>query len=94
MVPLLQRFTNVSMHGMVATALMVTALVSASAVVSALLHGAVLPPAITTTFTAAIAIGMIGGRLLSHRVSAHHVQLGFAAILVMVAASLLLKAFG
>jgi hypothetical protein len=92
MVPLLQRFTNVSMHGVVATALMVTALVSTSAVASALLHGAVLPPAVTATFATAIAIGMVGGRLLSRRVSGRQVQLGFAAILVMVAGSLLAKA--
>lgn len=92
MVPLLHRFTNVSMHGVVATALMVTALVSSSAVASALLHGAVLPPAVTFSFMAAIVIGMIGARLLSRRVSGRQVQLGFAAILVMVAGSLLVKA--
>ncbi len=91
MVPLLQRFTNISMHGLVATALMVTALVSTGAVASALLHGAALPPGITAVFAIAIAIGMLGGRLLSHRVSGRQVQLGFAAILVAVAGSLLFK---
>ncbi|HCY62516.1 MAG TPA: hypothetical protein DHV59_06750 [Oxalobacteraceae bacterium] len=92
MVPLLQRFTNVSMHGVVATALMVTALVSAGGVVSALQHGAVLPADVTPAFAAAIAIGMVGGRMLSRRVSGRQVQLGFAAILVAVAAIMLAKA--
>lgn len=94
MVPLLQRFTNISMHGVVATALMVTALVSAGGVVSGLRHGAVLPVGITAAFAAAIATGMIGGRLLSRHVSARQVQIGFATILIMVAASLLIKALG
>jgi hypothetical protein len=94
MVPLLQRFTNASMHGVVATALMVTALVSTSGVINALLQGAVLPPAVTVTFAAAIAIGMLAGRLFSRRVSGRQVQLGFAGILVIVAASMLIKAFG
>lgn len=92
MVPLLQRFTNISMHGVVATALMVTALVSAGGVVSALGHGAVLPHDITAAFAGAIVGGMIGGRILSRRVSARQVQIGFAAILILVAVSILLKA--
>lgn len=94
MVPLLQRFTNMSMHGVVATALMVTALVGTSGVASALLHGATLPLPITIAFAGAIATGMIGGRLLSRRMSGRHVQIGFAAILVLVAGSLLAKALG
>lgn len=94
MVPLLQRFTNISMHGVVATALMVTALVSTGGVVSALQHGAVLPPDITVAFAGAIAAGMIAGRLLTRKVSGRQVQIGFAAILVVVAGSMLFKALG
>ena len=94
MVPLLQRFTNISMHGVVATALMVTALVSTGGVASALQHGAVLPVDITAAFAGAIAAGMIVGRVLSRRVSGRQVQIGFAGILIVVATSLLFKALG
>ncbi|QAU34656.1 sulfite exporter TauE/SafE family protein [Janthinobacterium sp. 17J80-10] len=94
MVPLLQRFTNISMHGVVATALMVTALVSAGGVASAIRQGAVLPPQITVAFAVAIAAGMIAGRLLSRQVSGRQVQIGFAAILGVVATSMLFKALG
>ncbi|TCS39561.1 hypothetical protein EDC30_101517 [Paucimonas lemoignei] len=94
MVPLLQRFTNVSMHGVVATALMVTALISTSGVFSAVLHGATLPMPVTAAFAGAIAAGMIVGRLLSRRATGRHVQLGFATLLIVVAGSLLAKALG
>ena len=48
----------------------------------------------TAAFAAAIAAGMIGGRLFSRHVSARQVQIGFAAILTVVAASMLIKALG
>lgn len=92
MVPLLQRFTNISMHGVVATALMVTALISVGGVVSALQHGAALPLETTAAFTGALVTGMFGGRILARKISAHQVQIGFAAILVAVATSMLNKA--
>jgi len=92
MVPLLQRFTAIPMHGVVATALMVTALISAGGVTSALLHGVVLPFGITAVFAGAIAAGMLGGRLLSRRASGRHVQIGFAIILIAVACGMLFKA--
>ncbi len=93
MVPMLRRFTDVSMHGVVATSLMVTALVAAGAVISALLQGAVMPVDTTLLFAGATAIGMLSGRLLSRHISARHVQIGFAAILVGVACSLLFRSF-
>lgn len=94
MVPLLQRFTSIPIHGVVATALMVTALVSAGGVASALLHGTVLPFDITATFAGAITAGMLGGRLMSRRVSGRHVQVGFAIILIAIASGMLFKALG
>ena len=91
-VPMLRRFTNVSMHGAVATSLLVIALVGAAAVGSALQHGATLPLAFTLSFVAATAGGMLAGRLFSRRLSAQTVQRGFAVMLLVVAAGLLLKA--
>ncbi len=93
LVPMLRRFTDVSIQGIVATALLVTALVATGAVTSALFQGAILPIGITLLFTTATVIGMLIGRRLSRHVSARQVQLGFAGILFVVAGSLMLKSF-
>ena len=66
-VPMLRRFTNVSMQGIVATSLHVIALVGLTGVVSALIHGASLPPGLTASFTAATACGMPVGRHCASR---------------------------
>ncbi len=91
-VPLLRRFTELSMHGIVATSLLVIAIVGMGGVLTAVLHGAVLPPELTILFTAATGAGMLAGRYASHRLSAAHVQVGFAVVLLVVAVGLSLKA--
>lgn len=91
-VPMLRRFTNVSMHGAVATSLLVIALVGAAAVGSALEHGGSLPLAFTLSFMAATASGMLAGRSFARRLSAQTIQRGFAAMLLLVAAGLVMKA--
>ena len=91
-VPLLRRFTSLTMPGIVATSLMVIALVGAGGVLTAVAHGAVLPPAITLSFAAATAVGMVIGRLASRRLSGRQVQIGFAVVLAFVAVGLLGKA--
>ncbi|GAC1411516.1 MAG: sulfite exporter TauE/SafE family protein [Burkholderiaceae bacterium] len=91
-VPMLRRFTNVSMHGIVATSLLVIALVGFGGVITSVAHGTTFPMALTVYFTLATAVGMLLGRLLSSRLSARHVQMGFAGVLVVVALGLLIKA--
>ncbi len=91
-VPLLRRFTDVSMHGVVATSLMVIALVGAGGVATAIAHGAVLPMPATAWFACATAVGMLLGRLLASRVSEKHVQMGFALTLIVVALGMGIKA--
>lgn len=91
-VPLLRRFTALTMHGIVATSLLVIAIVGVGGVATALLHGAQMPAVPTLLFTAATAVGMLGGRNASRRLSARHVQLGFATVLLIVAVALLAKA--
>ena len=91
-VPMMRKLTDVSMHGIVATSLMVIALVGSGGVVATTLHGGAFPMQIALWFTAATAVGMLGGRLISHRVAAHHVQIGFACTLVCVATGLMAKA--
>jgi len=92
MVPMLHRFTNISMHGIVATSLMVIALVASGGVGAALLHGAVLPLEITALFAGATAAGMVIGRLLGKRLAAAHIHRGFAALLLVVSLGLFVKA--
>ena len=91
-VPLLRRFTNVSMHGIVATSLLVIALVGLGGAITSVLHGTALPVGLTASFTAATACGMLIGRQVSGRLSSKHVQLGFAIALVIVALGLFAKA--
>ncbi|AFR16090.1 membrane protein [Burkholderia pseudomallei MSHR338] len=91
-VPMLRKFTNVTMHGIVATSLMVIALVGTGGVIATIASGTPAPLDVTLWFTATTALGMAAGRWVSRYLSARHVQLGFAAALVCVAAGLLAKA--
>ncbi|MFI4981447.1 MAG: sulfite exporter TauE/SafE family protein [Nevskiales bacterium] len=93
-VPLLRRYSGVSMHGVVATSLMVIAVVSSGGVAIALLHGAALPVPATAWFAAATAMGMLLGRQLVKKLSARQVQYGFAAVLALVACGLLARSLG
>src|SRR3569832_134875 len=89
--PLLRKFTNVPMHGIVATSLLVTALVSGASVIGACMHGVAFPAEVVFPFVAATGVGMLAGRRLAHRLSPQHVQISFAVVLVVVACGLLLK---
>ncbi|KVX89499.1 hypothetical protein WL09_11960 [Burkholderia ubonensis] len=91
-VPMLRKFTDVSMHGIVATSLMVIALVGTGGVFATLAAGTHAPLDVTLWFTATTALGMAAGRGVSRFLSARHVQVGFAAALVCVALGLLVKA--
>jgi uncharacterized membrane protein YfcA len=91
-VPMLRKFTNVPMHGVVATSLMVIALVGSGGVASTLIHGTPLPLDVTLWFSLTTVAGMVAGRLMSHRLSALHVQRGFATVLTGVALWLMSKA--
>ncbi|MGF6805762.1 putative membrane protein YfcA, partial [Paraburkholderia sp. Clong3] len=91
-VPMMRKLTDVSMHGIVATSLMVIALVGSGGVLATATHGATLPLEVALWFTGATAAGMLSGRLASHHIAARQVQLGFASILVCVALGLLVKA--
>lgn len=94
MVPALRKASDIPIPGIVATSLMVMALVSAAALLAALAHGATLPAAIALPFAAAAAGGMVAGRLASRRLDHHHLQRIFATLLALVAAGLLVKAAG
>lgn len=92
-VPLLRRYSNVSMHTAVATSLMVIALVGAVGVGTALVQGVSLPAEFTAVFIAATIAGMLLGRRLVAYLPAKTVQHLFAILLLLVAFSMLVKAF-
>ncbi|HYD81638.1 MAG TPA: sulfite exporter TauE/SafE family protein [Paucimonas sp.] len=92
-VPLLRRFTDLCMHGIVATSLFVIALVGSGGIAAATLHGTAVPAGVTTAFAIATAAGIICGRVLIRRLPARQVQRGFSLALAAVAVGLLLKAF-
>ncbi len=91
-VPALRRFTDLPMRGIVATSLMVIALVATAAIGFSLLHGTVMPLQITLWFTLSMVAGMVLGRRLAARLSENQVQCSFALVLVLVALGLLVKA--
>ena len=91
-VPMLRKFTEVSMQGIVATSLMVIALVGASGVGSAVIRNTAIPWGPASIFSATTVVGMLIGRRLIKKISPSHVQLVFAAVLTLVALGLLVSA--
>ncbi|MBX9608361.1 MAG: sulfite exporter TauE/SafE family protein [Gammaproteobacteria bacterium] len=91
-VPLLKRYTDIPMQGIVPTSLLVIALVGSGGVATALLHGVHMPVALAAAFAAANIVGMILGRLLTRTLSPAHIQMAFGTTLLVVAAGLLGKA--
>ncbi len=91
-VPLLRKLTNASMHAIIATSLMVIALVGCGGIISAVAHGAALPFKETALFTLATICGMLLGRKLASHLPEHRVQQGFSLILIVVSLSMAGKA--
>ena len=91
-VPMLRHFTNVTMHGAVATSLFVISLVGSMGVLSATARGVPLPGGFALVFVLTIAGGMLIARKLAAHLPARAVQGLFAMLLLGVAASLFYKA--
>ncbi|MET1080525.1 MAG: sulfite exporter TauE/SafE family protein [Pseudomonas sp.] len=91
-VPMLRRFTDVSMHGVVATSLMVITLVGSGGIALALAQGAAMPMQATLLFAMATAAGMASGRQVAAYLSEQAVQRGFALLLIVVALALMVRA--
>lgn len=92
-VPLMRRFTNLSLAGIVATSLFLISMVSTGGVISAVLTGATLPLVETSLFVMAMVSGMLVGRHFSRRLNPQQVQLGFAFLLVGLSLYMLGKAW-
>ena len=91
-VPMLRHFTNVSMHGAVATSLFVISLVGSIGIASAWSHGTAIPAGFAFLFVAATAAGMLLARRIAASLPAQAVQAMFILLLLGVAASLLVRA--
>jgi hypothetical protein len=92
LVPALRKFTDISMHGIVATSLMVIALVGSGSILVALWQGHHFPLSVALSFVVATAIGMVLGRLLIHRFHPRTVQRLFAALVSGVAVLMFYRA--
>jgi uncharacterized membrane protein YfcA len=89
-VPAFRQWTDIGMHGIVATSLLVIALVSLGATASALHAGADVTTAGALFIVAAMS-GMLVGRALSPRVRSEVLQSGFAILSIAVALALLYR---
>ena len=92
-VPLMRRFTELSMQGIVATSLFVITLVSGGGVINALASGAQVPMMETLGFVAAMVSGMLAGRKVSRHLQPHHIQTGFGLLVIAVGFFMLWKAW-
>jgi uncharacterized membrane protein YfcA len=90
MVPLLQRFSNMSIQSIVATALMVIALVSGGGALMALAQGAAMPPSIALSFVGAATLGMLAARRVAKFLPARLMQIGFSVLVFAVAGAVAL----
>lgn len=92
-VPALRRFTDITVHGVVATSLFVIALISAGTVANAWWNG-MHPGAQGWMFVAGGIVGMLLGRILTPHIEASRLQQIFSALMAAVALGMFAKAFG
>jgi uncharacterized membrane protein YfcA len=89
-VPALRHTTDLPMHSIVATSLLVVALVSTSAVISSAVTGH-LDFSVAWPFAGGALLGMLVGRLIAPRIAGPKLQQGFAGLAALVAVGLVLK---
>ncbi|NYT66163.1 sulfite exporter TauE/SafE family protein [Alcaligenaceae bacterium] len=89
-VPAFKRYTNLSMHSIIATSLMVIALISALTAAHSMWQGTTIP-ALGWYFAVAAIAGMILGRILAPHLPASVLQKGFALVTIVVAGVLITR---
>ncbi len=90
-VPLLKRFTNLKIHSIVATSLLVIALVSALTISQAFSSLTQLST-VVWVFIALVIMGMVLGRWASPHIAPRYIQMGFALVCVLAASVVLVNA--
>jgi uncharacterized membrane protein YfcA len=83
-VPALAQVTDLTREGIIATSLLVIALVGAGAVIVMLAHGQSLPLAVATPFVGGAVGGMGAGRILVRRLGGQRLETGFGMLLLLV----------
>jgi uncharacterized membrane protein YfcA len=92
LVPALRKLTDISMHGIVATSLLVIALVGSGSIMVSVLQGNHFPMAVALPFIIATAMGMFFGRLLIRHLPQLVVQRLFAVLVIGVAGLMFYRA--
>lgn len=93
-VPALRAVTGLTIHAAVATSLMTIALTSLGTIGFSLLRGQAMPWGIALPFMLAALGGMAAGRWLAPKVAGPLLQQGFAVLMLLVAAAMLIHALG
>ncbi len=92
LVPVLRKTTDISIHSIVATSLMVIALVGSGGIISNLIQKNTFHLEVALPFIIACVMGMFSGRQLIHYFKAQTVQRTFALFVITVAMMMLFKA--
>lgn len=92
MVPLLRRYTDISAQSVIATVLMVMALVAAGGLAMAAYHGVAIPQTVAVLFALSTSIGMLVGRLGVRRVDPRRLRQIYAWLVLIVAVAMGAKA--
>ncbi len=90
-VPMLNKFSTLPAQKIVATSLMVIALISISSVINAMLYGITLPLKETSAFVLAVVIGALIGRKLIVFCNEKMIQMIFSLLLISVATSMMIS---
>ncbi|ENV48175.1 hypothetical protein P255_01054 [Acinetobacter brisouii CIP 110357] len=90
-VPALKKTTNLDLHSIVATSLMIIFLVGGLSIGLHVVEGFVYPTTVTVVFAAACLTGLLLGRQVATRISIHYVQRIFAITVILVAVLMLFK---
>lgn len=89
--PALVLFSGMGIHRAVATSLMIITLISAAGISSYVLAGRPIDGELTALFAGGGVLGMLGGTLVSRRLTGPALQNGFSVAIVLVAIFVLLK---
>lgn len=92
MVPLLRRITQVSTQGIIATALLVIAMVASGGVVLSVMHGTPLPLDVALPFALSACVGMLASRKLIPYIPSRCLRCGFAVLVLLVAVGVAIRA--
>ena len=90
LVPMLHRFTLLSVASVVGTSLMVVALVSVFGALASVAQGVGPPWVLTLWYTAALSVGMVCGRAVERRLHESLIRRSFALLVLGVAAAMAL----